>query len=192
MISEQSQTVIKEFLQQWWEDLRWKARETTLGTEFLPMLSQDDLYYSGLGGVLRQIAEAAEGQLKRTEENAGEVQERCQTVAEWMWARPGMPGNYYIPPEFWSTPIGSLTLQAHLWARRDELLTPTQATEVSGHSSSALSQLADRGKLTTYLAPVKDEPNPQRRTRYMRSEIEALPKPKARKRAAKKSRRGKK
>ena len=172
MISEQSQIIIKQFLQQWWESLRWQARETMLGTE-LPIHTQDELFESGFGGVLRQMAAAAEGKLRRSEENIGETYECCQQMAEWMFARPGMPSTYHIPEEFWGTPIGNLTLRAYLWSADDELITVSDAADLSGHSASALSQMADRKKITRYTDPT--ESNPQHATRYKRSEIKRLP-----------------
>jgi hypothetical protein len=83
-----------------------------------------------------------------------------------------MPATYHIPNEFWETPIGALALRAHMWARRDELITASEAADLCGKSTQALSQLADRGKLATYSDP--SEPNPQRRTRYQKSQVMAL------------------
>ena len=91
-ISEQSQRAIKDFLQVWWEDLRWKVSQTMLGCE-IPIFTPEQLYGSGFGLVLRQIANAAEGQAPDTEEERGEVYEACQGLAEWMWSRPGENGS---------------------------------------------------------------------------------------------------
>lgn len=70
------------------------------------------------------------------------------------------------------TPLGYLVLKAHLWARKETLLTPSEAEKLSGKSLPQLRQMADRGKLTAYADPT--EPNPQRRTRYLQSQIAAL------------------
>lgn len=170
-ISEKSKQTITEFLNQWWSSLQWQVQETLLGTQ-LPHTTGEKLYESGLGSVLRQIAAGAEGLLPDDEATRGETHEACQQVAEWMWARPGMPGAYHIPDEWWITPLGNLVWRALLWSEGDELLTVTQAAELAGVSVSAVSQWLMRGKLTTYRD--LSEANPQRQTRVRRSEIEKL------------------
>lgn len=169
--SEQSKQIILEFLGQWWHELSWQAHETLLGTQ-LPRATPEQLYDSGLGSVLQQIASAAEGLLSDSEELRGEVHEACQQVAEWMWARPGMPSAYNIPAEWWATPLGNLVLRALLWAENDELLTVSEAAELVGLSVSAVSQWIVRGKLTAYRD--LSETNPQRQTRVRRSEVASL------------------
>lgn len=61
---------------------------------------------------------------------------------------------------------------ALVWAQGDQLITMTEAAEITGKSISALSQLVDRGRLTSY--PDMSEPNPTRRNRLLKSEIMAL------------------
>lgn len=171
-ISAQAEKNIKEFLEQWWTSLAWQVRETLLGTE-LPHATAEQLYDSGLGVVLRQIAAAAEGLYEeRDEDIAGEVHEACQQVAEWMWARPGNPSTYSIPADWWATPIGNLVIRALIWSEGDELITLSEAHEISGRTLSGLSQLIARQKLTAYRD--MGEPNPQKRTRVRRSEVEKL------------------
>jgi len=65
----------------------------------------------------------------------------------------------------------------------DEFITATEAAKLSGKSVQHLSQLAARGKLKIY--PDLSEPNPRKRNRYLRSQVQALkaPKPKRRKAA---------
>lgn len=170
-LSAESEKIIKEFLQVWWEDLTWKVRETLLGTE-IPYATADTLYDSGFGLTLRQMAAAAEGLSKPTADERMEVQDCVQHICEWMFARPGMPGTYTIPQEFWLTPLGWLTLRAHIWARQDALITPSQAQRMSGKSLPQLRQMSDRHRLAAYADPT--EKNPQRQTRFLKSEIKAL------------------
>lgn len=181
MISEQSQQVIKQFLTEWWADLTWKAHETVAGAQ-LPRQTPEQLYDQLLGHTLRQIAAAAEGHLP--DEMRDEVHEACQQVCEWMWARPGMPAQYTIPWQEWAaTPMGSLVLRALLWAEGDELITMTQASELSGRSLADLSDLVRREagrpeekcRLHAYRDPM--EPNPTKALRLRRSEVLRLPKP---------------
>lgn len=172
-ISPESQRIIKEFLQTWWQSLAWQVRETALGVE-LPHLTADALYDNALGHTLRDLAAAGEGLLAADEFTRGVQQEGVQQICEWMWARPGQLNAYHIPEEFWSSPIGYIVLKAHLWARKETLLTPTEAEALCGKSTQQLRQMADRSKLTAYGDP--NEPNPQRRTRYLKSEILSLKK----------------
>ncbi len=54
----------------------------------------------------------------------------------------------------------------------EPLITPTEAAKLSGKSLQALAGLAAKGVITRYNDP--NEPNPQRRTRYVKSEIKKL------------------
>lgn len=168
-ISERTEQVIKQFLVGWWGDLSWQVRETMLGVE-IPPQTDKALYDSGFGLVLRQMANAAEGQAPDTDQERGEVYECCQQVAEWMWARPGMPSSYQIPPAFWQSDIGNLCLRALVWAQQDELIRPSEAARMLGCDPSSVSQYLARGKLTRY--EDNSEFNHQRRTRLRRSEVE--------------------
>lgn len=170
-LCEQAQKDIKQFLQDWWSNLSWQVRETLLGTE-IPHASAQQLYDSGLGSVLRQIAAAAEGLLTDNEDIRADVHEACQQVAEWMWVRPGMPSTYHIPAEWWTTAIGHLVIRALIWSENDELITLSQAAKITGRTLSGLNHLVVRGKLTGYRDPA--EPNPQKATRLRRSEVEKL------------------
>ena len=177
-ISEQSKKAIQEFLAEWWADLTWKAHETVAGAQ-LPPQTPEQLYDQLFGATLRQIAAAAEGLLPDDDEVRAEVYEACQQVCEWMWARPGMPAQYYIPDghnpagaNWWHTPIGWLVMSALAWCRGDEFISPSQAAKLAGVSPSAVSQWLKRGQLQMYLDP--HEPNPQRATRLLRSDVERL------------------
>lgn len=56
----------------------------------------------------------------------------------------------------------------------EELITPTTAAKLSGKSLQSLSALAAKGVITRYSDP--NEPNPQRRSRYLKREIKSLSK----------------
>ncbi len=170
-ISESSEQVVKEFVAAWWSSLQWQAHETVAGAE-LPRATPEQLYDNLLGHTLRQIAAAAEGLLAGDEDTRGEVHEACQGLCEWMWARPGMPSNYHIPAEWWESPMGALTLRAVIWAEGDELITLSQAAEITGRTVANLSQLIVRGKLAQYRD--RAEPNPQKQTRVRRSDVEKM------------------
>lgn len=171
-LSEQSQEAIKQFLQQWWESLRWQARETMAGAE-LPPQTPEALYHQLLGLTLREIAAAAEGLLPDDEFTRSTAYEAVQQVCEWMWARPGMPGAYDIPWMQWSaTPVGDLVVRAYVWATRDELMTLTEAARLSGKKIRNISQMVRTGILQGFTDP--RESNPQRAKRVLRSAVEKL------------------
>lgn len=170
-ISESSKQAITEFLTAWWNDMTFQVSQTVAGAGMPPMDSEQ-LYNQMFGQELQAMAAAAEGLLERTPVVADMILASVQSLCEWMWARPGMPAGYTIPAEWWGTPVGNLALRAHLWASGDELITLSQAAEISGKSLSSLSQMVDRGKITGYVDP--GENNRTKRSRVMRSEIEAL------------------
>jgi len=172
-INASSKKIIEEFLAEWWQTLNWQASQTVVGAE-LPHMTPEQLYDQLLGQNLREIAAAAEGLVERNEASADETLAAVQELCEWMFARPGLPSAYHIPEDWWASPMGNLALRAHLWAGGDELITLSQAVEISGKSVSSLSQMISRRKIAGY--PDPNEPNPQRRTRVLRREIEALKK----------------
>lgn len=167
--TQEHEKTIREFLADWWNDMTFQAQNTVAGAQ-LPVLTDQQLYDQLFGLTLRDIAVAAEGQMP--DDRRGEILDAVQTFVEWMWARPGMGSNYSVPSEFWATPIGYMALQAHLWAAGDELISIAQASEETGRSISALSQLVDRGRLTGYRDP--SEPNPTRATRLSRQQLAQL------------------
>jgi len=171
-ISDTSKQIITQFLQDWWHDLTRQAHETVAGAQ-LPILDGVLLYEQLLGHELRIIAAAAEGLLPDDDDARDEAQGAAQSLCEWMWARPGMPSAYHIPPEWWGSPMGNLALRAHFWAGRDELITLSQAAKIAGRSIGDLSNMIRRGRISGY--PDPSEPNPTHRTRVSRREIAALP-----------------
>lgn len=171
-ISEKNQVIIKSFLEAWWNDMIFQASQTVLDAS-LPPVGKDFLYDQPFGHELREMAAATEGLTERNDDSAMEIMDIVQNLCEWMFARPGMPSQYTIPTAFWGTPIGDIALRAHLWARGDELVTMTAASELCGRSIGDISNMVRRGRLTGY--PDVDENNPQRRTRLLKSEIDSLP-----------------
>lgn len=171
-ISEQSERTIKAFLVEWWADLTWKVHETVAGAQ-LPPQTPEQLYNQLLGHTLRDLAAAAEGLLPDDDDLREEIYEGCQQLCEWMWARPGMPAHYHIPAEWWESPMGSIVFRAYVWAGKDELITMTEAAQLSGWTLQRLSNWAQAGRLSSWLDPA--EPNPMRARRLRRSEVECLP-----------------
>jgi hypothetical protein len=153
--------IILDFLRLWAEDLSQKA--ISLGSSSdVP----EDLLATPAGQKLLTIAQAGQPGADRAEV--------ADCVSDILAALFGVPGEaeYSVPPEFWETEIGALIAAAQVWAREDELVSMSEAAEISGKSLSALSQLVARGKLRRYPDPA--ELNPQKRNRLLRSEVEKL------------------
>ena len=89
------------------------------------------------------------------EEDAGEMREVCQSMAEWLFAIPGI-NSYEIPDQWADTDMGALWWQALLRSQGDELVTIAMAAKISGRSVQAISSRVDRGTLQSFtdtLAP---------------------------------------
>lgn len=60
-------------------------------------------------------------------------------------------------------------MRAQVWGERDELITLSQAAELTGRTLNSLSQMVIRGALVGY--PDPEANNPQHATRVRRSEV---------------------
>lgn len=172
-IPELYRPVVLAFLRDYWDSVVWELRNH-FGVELpLDEMPHDDDDYLSLM-VAESIAEMAAVAAGQTESlDRMEVYEGVQGLVEKLFGIPGQ-ASYHIPQEFWESEFGGIVLAAFIWSQGDELITLTQAAEISGKSVSALSQLVDRKKLRAY--PDMAEPNPQRRNRLLRSEVESLKK----------------
>lgn len=171
-LPDQYRETVLAFLRQYFDDLVWELRNhlgIELDIEQLPA-SDDDYLRLMVADAFSEIARAAAGDTENLDQAT--VYEGIQGLVEKLFAIPGETA-YTIPHEFWLTPFGAMTLQAFVWSQGDELLTVSQAAEISGRSIQDLSNRIKRGKLTAYADP--SEPNPVRRTRVLRREIESLP-----------------
>ncbi len=88
--------------------------------------------------------------------DAGEMQEICQGMAEWLFALPHH-SNYDIPAVWVETEMGALWWQAAIRAQGDELITIAEAAELAGVTTQAMSQRVVRGKLKGYTNPLANE-----------------------------------
>lgn len=84
--------------------------------------------------------------------DAGEMQEICQSMAEWLFAIPGYYA-YSIPAEWAETDMGTLWWAAHIRAMGDELITIAEAADLAGVSVQAISARIDRGTLRAFTDP---------------------------------------
>lgn len=162
-----------EFLRANWDRRSWQMREE-FGFHNLPHLIDDDLRRTFLAETLAEIARAAAGEISRSDEaRAGEVYECTQSLAESLFAPPGLGAAYHIPPEFWETPIGAMIARSHIWLRGDDLITIAEAARLRGVTPQAIGQAIDDGRLTGYID--SSAPNPRKARRLVsRRQVEEM------------------
>jgi len=131
--------------------------------------SVDDLMQASIAGVILQLAAAANGEMKVTHSNTKEIEECLKMFCAFN----GWESIKNAPPAFWSMPVSRIVIGAWVWMTRDQLITLTEASEISHRSPSELTFLKYRGKIIVF--PDHSEPNPTRRNRVLLSEIKALP-----------------
>jgi hypothetical protein len=155
-----------EFLREYWRDRRWEM-EQEFGLYDLPHMTDEDLSATMIAEKLEQIANAAAGAYDRGNEDlAGEVYECCQSLAERLFAVPGLGNAYTLPEAFWDAPLGQMVALAFIWLERDHLVTIGEAARLTGKSISTISSRVARGALRSY--PDPNAPNPQKARRLVR------------------------
>lgn len=173
-IPEPFRQIVIDFLRQYMDDLTWELRNhfgIELDINEIPH-NDEDLLRLLVADAISEMARVAAGDTDGLDPAI--VYEGIQGLVERMFGIPGQ-ASYTIPQEFWQSDFGSMVMAAFMWSQGDELITVTQAAEISGKSVASISNMAKRGRLRQY--PDMRESNPQRRMRVLRSEIEALTKP---------------
>lgn len=153
----ETETIIRQFLNQFWEDRCWQIEQTVLGATITPRHPGETLYQSGLAINLRDMARAALGQRERNDVTVSETRDICQQLAEWLFAAPSGTYTYDIPDGFADTPIGGLWWSALLWCQGDELITVAEAAKLAGVTVQAISQRIERGTLRAFTDPTAPE-----------------------------------
>lgn len=173
-IPEPFRQIVIDFLRQYMEDVTWELRNhfgIELDVSEIPH-NDDELLCLMVAEPISEMARAAAGDTTGLDQAT--VYEGIQELVERLFGIPG-EASYSIPREFWESEFGSMVMMAYVWSQGDELLTMSQAAEMSGKSVASISNMAKRGRLQQY--PDMREPNPQKRMRVLKSEIEALAKP---------------
>lgn len=141
------------FLRRYYERRKWELQEGFFLYD-LPLFTEEQLLRTPLAEALASIARASTGERVHDEVADGVLAEEIQDLAERLFAAPGMPSTYSIPPEFWETPIGAMVALAQLWLHEDAaLMTLTDAAARAGVSLPAVSQAIDAGRLRAYYDP---------------------------------------
>ena len=163
-IPDEYREIVTEFLVTLWNERQWELQNEWGFLQIAP-LSRTDVLKTMFAEKVSAIARYAAGEdLDRMI-----VADSIQVVMERLFA---IGTLFVIPSEFWQTPFGWMVLQAQLRVQGDALMTVTEAAEATGRSVRYISDLARRGKLTSYRDP--SEKNPRRATRLLKSEVEAL------------------
>jgi len=169
-ISAYSQQVIDQFLQERYNVGKGIIRAFAPRI-VLPAANVDWLRASQPARVLQEIAAAAEGLVSWTEDLAQQVNDHCNDIDGLIFS-----GWDEVPDvmmwAWWQTGVGQIVLRARVWAARDELISLTQASEMTGLALSALSNMIARGRLLL----IRDlrEPNPTKASRVRLSDVRDL------------------
>jgi hypothetical protein len=162
-IKAESEQAIKTLLVNWWKSVNQQLAAATGKAVQIGEAPVEVLYTAEVGQRLQRIALAAEGNMPWSEANADAVVEECNLFEAWLTNTPFMTKT---PEEFWKTPVGYIVLNARLWAERDQLISVSQAADISGLSLSTLSQRVSRGKVEGFEDPFEHNPRRSRRIRY--------------------------
>lgn len=162
-VPEQYRDVVVGAIHQIYHRLKWDAQEQ-FGLYDLP--AAIDPLRMMIADPLAQIARAATGDARHSEDADGELTECIQTVMEVLFSN-SITGFYHIPDEFWSGDLGKMIARARLWLQND-LVTISEAAHISGVSVPAVTQAVDAGRLAAFVDPDA----PQRQGRRLVSEAQ--------------------
>ncbi|GEM_PF-6444215 len=162
------QDIVTEFLRAYVEDRVNEAQYLGVRVSGQPE-TDEQLLNTVQGQQAMTIARAAGGEVDGMRRD--EVTDCCTGLLQRLFAVPG-EAEYDIPRAFWMGDFGNMVLLGMVWGMGDELLTVSQAVEMTGKPHDYFTHAVQRGRLISY--PDKSEPNPKHQTRLLRSEIEAL------------------
>ncbi len=168
-ISETAEREIRALLTNWWMAVNEQLAAVTGASVQIGEAPVEMLLTSEIGLRMVQIAKASEGLLEWTPEIAAGVTADCHAFQTWLNQT---PITHRTPDEFWTTPVGYMVLRAMVWAEQDQLISLSDAADISGMSLSVLSQRISRGQIQGYRDP--KEKNPQRARRIRLSDLQQL------------------
>lgn len=152
--------------------------------ELPPALSETDWQAlldrpNALSNDIRRLVRVANGDIPADQADdlfMEDVQDSIRSVCKTLFAAPGSPHAYEIPPLFWGTELGRVVRHCQLWLRGDDLITYTEAAEILFPDADLqiarmrIKRMVERGELTAYIDP--RENNPQHAARVSRQEVE--------------------
>jgi hypothetical protein len=170
-ISRTAEQEIKTLLVNWWMAVNAQLAVVTGSSVQIGDAPLDVLYSSEIGQRLARIAAVAEfiDAAESIQENfawsadlAQQIMDDCEFVEAWLNQGPVF---HRTPDEFWTSPVGFRILVAKVWAYQDQLITLSDAAQISGMSLSVLSQRISRGQIPGYRDPNIRNPKHGRRVR---------------------------
>ena len=140
------------------------------GSQALPRLSKEELHKTTLAQNLRTIASAS--QAVPADVSKQFILKLIHTeVFRWFpWINQQSFSLEQVPHQWWSMPFGYLSLLAYVNATDDQLITISQAAELTGKPIASISQLVSRGNLLSFIDIYEN--NPRKNTRVLLSHIE--------------------
>lgn len=171
VIADPYRSVVLEFLREYVEHEILKLRED-FGIELDPAdipASEDDYLRLPIAESCQKFALVAAGQTRGLKQRVMRVY--VQVLLDNLFSVPGA-AKYEMPATFWLSDFGNMVLLAMVWAMNIELITVTQAVELTGRPHDYFTHAVQRGKLTTY--PDNREPNPTKRSRLDKAQVLAL------------------
>lgn len=172
-IADPYRPVVLKFLREYFDHEVQTLREN-FGIELDPadIPTSDDQYLClPIAESCQQFALIAAGQTRGLKQR--ETRVHVQVLLDNLFAVPGAT-NYEMPATFWLSEFGNMVLLAMVWSMNIELITVTQAVELTGRPHDYFTHAVQRGKLTTY--PDNREPNPTKRSRLDKAQVLALAK----------------
>lgn len=165
--------VVLKFLREYFDHEIQELREG-FGIELDPAdipTSDDDYLRLPIAESCQQFALIAAGQTRGLKQR--EIRVLVQVLLDNLFSVPGAT-RYEMPATFWLSEFGNMVLLAMVWAMNIDLITVTQAVELTGRPHDYFTHAVQRGKLITY--PDIREPNPTKRSRLDKAQVLALTK----------------
>lgn len=168
---ESVEKTVRQFAADYLERLRWQAGQMIPGADaaIAPEVWHENILERTMEP--QEWLTMARYGAGLTDHDAGEIHDICQQMAEWLFAIPGHAA-YSIPDEWAETEMGRLWWMAIVRAEGDELITVTQAAEMLGISSNAVTDRISRGTLSAVINPSAKQRQGRRLVR--RSDVEDI------------------
>ena len=155
--------IVREYTIRYVQDCLWQLGQIIPGADEIPSVRQVlKVLYEGNVDALSHTMEPQEWLTMALygagiiDADAGEMQQICQAMAEWLFALPNH-AQYDIPRYWAETDMGALWWQATIRAQGDEMITIAAAAELAGVTVQAISQRISAGKLAGYINPLANE-----------------------------------
>jgi hypothetical protein len=172
-IADPYRPVVLKFLREYFDHEVTTLREN-FGIELDPAsipANDDDYLRLPIAESCQQFALIAAGQTRGLKQR--ETRVHVQVLLDNLFAVPGAT-RYEMPAAFWLSEFGNMVLLAMVWSMNIELITVSQAVELTGRPHDYFTHAVQRGKLVTY--PDVREPNPTKRSRLNKAQVLALAK----------------